>query len=214
MQCLFQNSFLLLAVCAAAAAVRVRRRHFKNALIALAIGVPAAASLLPYGAIIREAQGWSVLSQIGFVPPLIWMNLSLAMAPTFAWLRWLWIALAVLAIARCVHFCVLPNAAEDEANTATLFAGTALIAGLIAFWIFLWVAKMPTQVWYFLPLTTFAAVCIDGAVANWPTHWQFWRCATCDCRALCLPGARELTTYRHDEHGSRRWRSARARRCA
>jgi hypothetical protein len=194
-QCLFQNSFLLLAVCAAAAAVRVRRRDFKNALIALAIGVPAAVSLLPYSAIIREAQDWSVLSQIGFVPPLIWMNLSLAMAPTLAWLRWLWIALAVLAIARCV-IGVFPDAAEEEADTAAFFAGTALIAGLIAFFIFLWVAKMPTQVWYFLPLTTFAAVCIDAAVANWPAHWQFWRCTFAILALVCLPGARELTTYR------------------
>ena len=44
---------------------------------------------------IRQAQDWSVLSQIGFVPALIWTNLSLAMAPTASWLRWMWIALAV-----------------------------------------------------------------------------------------------------------------------
>ncbi len=38
-----------------------------------------------YRAIIREAQDWSVLSQIGFLPPLIWTNLSLAIG-TDAWL--------------------------------------------------------------------------------------------------------------------------------
>jgi len=194
-QYLFQNSFLLLAVCAAAAAVRMRRRDFKNALAALAIGVPAAVSLLPYSAMIREAQDWSVLSQIGFLPPLMWTNLSLAMAPTLAWLRWLWIALAILAIARCV-IRVLPDAAEDDADTAAFFAGTALIGALICFLIFLRVAKMPTQVWYFLPLTTFAAVCIDAALANWPARWQFWRCALAILALACLPGARELIAYR------------------
>jgi predicted membrane-bound mannosyltransferase len=70
-QCLFQNSFLLLAMCVAAAVVNMRRSDFKTALAALAIGVPAAMSLLPYRNIIREAQDWSMLSQIGFVPPLI-----------------------------------------------------------------------------------------------------------------------------------------------
>jgi hypothetical protein len=194
-QCLFQNSFLLLAVCAAATAVRLRRRDFKNALIALAIGIPAAVSLLPYIAMIREAQDWSVLSQIGFLPPLIWTNLSLALAPTPGWLRWMWIALAVLAIARCVIH-IFPDAVEDDADTAGFFAGTALIAGLIAFFIFLWVAKMPSQVWYFLPLTTFTAVCIDAAVAKWPTRWQVWRCALAILALVSLPGARELTTYR------------------
>jgi hypothetical protein len=187
-QCLFLKFVSLLAVCAAAAVVRLRRRDFKNALIALAIGIPAAVSLLPYIAMIREAQDWSVLSQIGFLPPLIWTNLSLALAPTPGWLRWMWIALAVLAIARCVIH-IFPDAVEDDADTAGFFAGTALIAGLIAFFIFLWVAKMPTQVWYFLPLTTFTAVCIDAAVANWPragksgaVHLRFLRSLVCQVR--------------------------------
>ena len=194
-QNLFQNSFLLLAVCAAAAAVRMRRRDFKTALAALAIGLPAAVSLLPYSGMIRESRDWSVLSQIGFLSPLIWTNLSLAMAPTLAWLRWLWIALAILAIARCV-IRVLPDAAQDDADTAAFFAGTALMGALICFLIFLRLAKMPTQVWYFLPLTTFAAVCIDAALANWPARWQFWRCAFAILALVCLPGARELITYR------------------
>jgi hypothetical protein len=87
-QCLFQNSFLLWAGCAAAATVRVRCHDFKNGLAALAIGVPAAISLLPYRVAIRDAQAWSVLSQIGFLSALIWSNLSVAMAPIFPWLRW------------------------------------------------------------------------------------------------------------------------------
>jgi len=197
-QCLFQNSFLLLAVCAAAAAMRVRCHDFKNGLAALAIGVPAAISLLPYRVAIREAQDWSVLSQIGFLPALIWSNLSVAMAPIFPWLRWLWIALAVAAIVHCVKSARISPLAppKEDANSAVFFAGTALIGGLVSFSIFLWIAKMPTQVWYFLPLTTFGAVCIDTALANWPARWQFWRCALAILALLCLPGARELISYR------------------
>ena len=196
-QCLFQNSFLLLAVCVAAAVVRIRCHDFKNALAAIAIGVPAAMTLLPYRAIIREAQDWSVLSQIGFRPALIWTNLSDAMSPTVPWLRWLWITLALVAIARCVKgIRVMPNGTENDINSIALFAGTALIVGLIAFFIFLWIAKMPTKVWYFLPLTTFGAVCIDAALANWPARWPLWRCAVAILALLCLPGARELISYR------------------
>ena len=195
-QCLFQNSFLVLAVCVAASAVRVRCRDFKNGFAALAIGIPAAISLLPYRAIIHEAQGWSVLSQIGFLPALIWTNLSKAISPTIPWLRWLWIAVAFVAIARCVKAIrVGRNGTKNDASIP-LFAGTALIVGLIAFFIFLLMAKMPTQVWYFLPLTTFAGVCIDAALANWPPRWQLWRCAFPVFALLCLPGARELISYR------------------
>ena len=196
-QCLFQNSFLLLAVCAAAAAVRLRCHDFKNGLGALAIGVPAAMSLLPYHVAIREAQDWSVLSQIGFLPALIWSNLSVAMSPIFPWLRWIWITLAVAAIVRWVKSArVSPHAPNEDSNGAVFFAGASLIGGLISFSIFLWIAKMPTQVWYFLPLTTFGAVCIDAALANWPARWRVWRCAFAILALLCLPGARELISYR------------------
>jgi len=196
-QCLFQNSFLLIAVCAAAAAVRVRRKDYKNGLAALAIGVPAAISLLPYRAIIHQAQDWSILSQIGFVPALIWESLSAAMAPTVPWLLWVWIALATAAITRGVtSFYILPDAPEDDASTAAFFGGTALITALIGFLIFLWIAKMPTQGWYFLPLTTFAAICIDAALTNWPTRWQLWRWAIPTLALLCLPGARDVTARR------------------
>jgi predicted membrane-bound mannosyltransferase len=120
-QCLFQNSFLLLAVCVAAAAVIARRQDFKNSLAALVIGLPAAISLLPYRAIIREARDWSLLSQIGFLPALIWTNLSGAMAPTVPWLRWLWIALAVAVIARCVKSVrVSPGAPENFCASAPM----------------------------------------------------------------------------------------------
>jgi Dolichyl-phosphate-mannose-protein mannosyltransferase len=195
-QCLFQNSFLVLAVCAAAAAVSLGRQNFKSAVAALGIGMPAAISLLPYRAIIREAQDWSVLSQIGFLPALISTNLSDAMSPTVPWLRWLWITLALAAIARCAKgIRVMPNRTEND-MTIALFAGTALIVGLIAFFIFLWIAKLPTKVWYFLPLTTFGAVCIDAALAKWPVRWQVWRPAFAILALVCLPGARELTSYR------------------
>lgn len=196
-QCLFQNSFLLLATCVAAAAMRVHRQDLKNALAALLIGVPAALSLLPYRTIIREAQDWSVLSQIGFLPTLIWTNLSTALAPTAPWLRWLWIALAFVAIARCVSsFRVLPNAAVDNANAMAFFTGTALVVALIGFFVFLWIAKMPTQVWYFLPLTTFSAVCIDAALAKWPARWQFWRLAFAVVALGCVPAAHEFVASR------------------
>jgi hypothetical protein len=73
---------------------------------------------------------------------------------------------------------------------------TALIAGIIGFFFFLRIAKMPTQVWYFLPLTTFAAVCIDATLASWPVHWQSWRLAFAVLALGCLPSARELVAYR------------------
>lgn len=196
-QCLFQNAFLLLASCAAAAALRARRRDSNNALAALAIGVPAAVLLLPYWAIIREAKDWSVLSQIGFIPALIGSSVSAAVAPTLPYMRWVWIGLAVAAIAVAVKsFFLLADMREDTVYARAAFAGTALLTGLVSFLIFLWVAKMPTQVWYFLPLTTFAAVCIDAALAGWPRPFRFWRLAIPVLGLACFPGAYHSVTCR------------------
>ena len=69
---------------------------------------------------------------------------------------------------------------------ANRFAGANLTLGhaaVIGFFIFLRIAKMPTQAWYFLPLTTFAAVCIDAALGNWPVRWQPIPACSCSTRS-------------------------------
>src|SRR5258708_23838941 len=105
----------------------------------------------------------------------MWTNLSGAMSPTVSWVGWLWIALAAIAIARSIRSVrVLPNVPKDDTNSVTLFAGTALIAAEISFFVFLRIAKMPTQVWYFLPLSTFASVFIAAALGILPLPVPSW----------------------------------------
>jgi hypothetical protein len=48
----------------------------------------------------------------------------------------------------------------------------------------------------FLPLTTFTAVCIDAALANWPARWQVWRWALAVLALGSVPSARELVAHR------------------
>jgi len=194
----FPNAFLLLAVCVAGCAVCWRRRDGRGASAVLAIGVLAAASLLPYLRIVREVEDWSVLSQTGFRPALVWQNLSAALAPAAPWTKWLWIGLAVAAACRWIT--TLRRASsepEDEKKLVTFYAATALIAGMISFFVFVWHTALPTQVWYYVPLMTFAAVCLDAALANWRPRWRSWRLALpCLMVGLSFPKALELAQCR------------------
>lgn len=175
-QCLFQNSFLLLAVCLAGAAVCWRRKDLRNGAAVLAVGLLAACSMIPYLRIIREGKGWSVLSQTGFLPGLVWQNLSNALALAAPWTKWLWLGLGLLVLLCRVKTFRPGEVSKDSPETSVgLYATTAFVAGTILFFIYLWLAALPTQVWYYLPLMTFAAVCLDAALAGRFACCQIWR---------------------------------------
>jgi hypothetical protein len=113
---------------------------------------------------------WSVLSQTGFLPAVVWRNLSDALAIAMPWTKWLWISLTALAVSRLRGNREPANANPDAA--VVLYAVTALIAGIVTFFIYLRLAALPTRVWYYLPLMTLAAVCIDAALANCAPRFQ------------------------------------------
>src|SRR5262249_11862248 len=91
---------------------------------------------------------------------------------------------------------VLSGAPEDDAKTTVFFAGSALIPGLICFFIFLRIAKMPTKAWYFLPFTTFPAVSITTPLPNCPARCQFCPWALPVLALCCLPSALEFAGVR------------------
>ena len=189
-QCLFQNAFLLLALCLAGGAVCLRRKDPRNLAAVLAIGLLAALSLIPYLRIIQEAKAWSVLSQAGFMPVLVWHKFSEALAPALPWTKWLWLGLGLLAVFRWAKILGPARAAGEPPETPVVFyAATALIAGVIAYLVYLRWVGFPTEVWYYLPLITFLAVCLDAAAAGWrpqfhPGRWLFL------CLIAALPFAK------------------------
>jgi hypothetical protein len=193
-QCIFQNAFLLLAVCIAGGAVCWRRNEMKNVAAVFAIGLLAALSLVPYLRIIHEAKDWSVLSQSGFSPGLVWQNLSDAFALAAPWTKWLWLSLGLLAVFRWSKLFGRDESAKDSReNSAAFFAATALIAGTLIFFVYLRLAHLPTQVWYYLPLVTFAAVCLDAALTNFFSRCQIGRWLFV-CLVVALPFAKTLAT--------------------
>jgi hypothetical protein len=77
-------------------------------------------------------------------------------------------------------------------NNLTLFAATACVTGSAAFFVFLWLAQLPTQPWQYLALITFVAACVDAALADW---LQRHRILPVIFVGVPLPRATELAKY-------------------
>jgi hypothetical protein len=200
-QCLFQNAFLLLAVCIAGGAVCLRRKDIKNLVAVLAIGFFAAISMIPYFRIIRESEDWSVVSQTGFMPGVVWQNLSEALAGAAPWLKWLWIGPAIGVVFQWAKIIGRREPVNENSNASVvLYAATALIAGALSFFVYLRLAALPTEVWYYLPLITFLSVCIDAALAGVLPRFPIWRLLFLGTIVtVAFPKTFELAQYRQTD---------------
>lgn len=200
-QCLFQNAFLLLAVCIAGSAVCLQRKDIKNLVAVLAIGLCAAISMIPYFRIIRGAEDWSVVSETGLMPGIVWQNLSEALAGAAPWFKWLWIGLAIGAVFQWAKIIGRREPVQENTNTGVvLYAATALIAGTISFFVYLRLAALPTEVWYYLPLMTFVSVCLDAAWVNVLPRFPTWRLLFLVAMTIvAFPKTFELAQYRQTD---------------
>jgi hypothetical protein len=161
-QSLYQNAFFVFAACGGGFLVCAVERRWRDTLPILAVGAAAAASLVPYIPLIIRAQSWYNIVKSGFSFWYGWMQLSLATRYPLTIFTWVWVALWIggLAAAISVLFWRRDRFAE-HARGLILFAGTTLVLGATGFAFFLTLAQFPTHTWYYVPLMTFSAVCLD-----------------------------------------------------
>ncbi|MSU57508.1 MAG: hypothetical protein EXS35_04900 [Pedosphaera sp.] len=180
-QTLYQNAFLLLAMCCGAWAVCVPKKNWRATLLVGAAGVIAAATLVPYLAGMVASQKWWALQNTGFKPHWIWERLYIALSVPCEWQPLVWLAVFVLAI-------IVGLAAWRKRDSAhadrKIFALTTLFASLVLFTLFIWLTRLPTQVWYFLPLLALGAVCCDAILTDAFAGAGGWRLGLLGLMAL------------------------------
>ncbi|TAL05795.1 MAG: hypothetical protein EPO07_03035 [Verrucomicrobia bacterium] len=178
-QTLYQNAFLLLAICLGAWAVCARRKQWRLAAQVLAVGLVSALSLAPYVPAILRSQSWWEIQKGGFDPAWIWQNLGGAMGSPAKELLFLWLGLAgvaaVVGIAGLIQSRGTEKRNSDDFSEARRFAAVTLLAGVPLFFLFIWLAGMGTQVWYYLPLLALVAACADVALGDWFKRFAEWR---------------------------------------
>jgi hypothetical protein len=162
-QCLYQNAFLLLAAGLSASLLAAIQKKWRTAGWIVALGTIAAISLLPYLPQIARSQDWWMLEKSGFHPGQLWLKASQALGFPLPWFNLVWAGLAALALLLGGAQLLRVRKEEQDANSReiTSFAAFSLILGLAGFVLFLKLASLPTQPWYYLPLMGFVAFCID-----------------------------------------------------
>lgn len=197
-QCLYQNAFLLFAICIAGCFVCFRCSQDRTALILVGVGAVAAVSLLPYMGTITASQRAFMVLRVGLDAEVVWSNLCDALGAPMGWQTVVWLVLCVAAAARGLWFVRPPSGRRRiSAQDLPLFAGITLSLGLLSFLLFIAIARLPTQPWYWLPPMVLTAVCIDAALGTWLERYPGWRLALVSLMAFVplITGVR-LAQYR------------------
>lgn len=167
-QTLYNNAILVGAICAGAIVVCLRRKTWIAAAQVFVAGAIAAISLLPYWNILNPANTSAVVLKTGLKRWRFVAGLTDTFGfpmPLYAY-AWL-IALLIIVVLAVIALRKEDELAEDQNTDADLqlFSGMTLICGATGFCLFLWLAAMPSQSWYWLPPMAVASVCLDLA---WP----------------------------------------------
>ncbi len=175
-QALYYNSVVLLALCAAGAAIFARRRDWRSAGEVVVVGVVAAVSMVPYISTMRGASSWNSLVRIPeYTFALFWVKLHEALRPSGYWTLIIWVELfAVTVVAGLYAF--RSKARRDlsqKQNDAILFCLVMMVVGIAALYLFLYILSYVTRPWYYLSLLALTGTCIDGltgALMRGPTR--------------------------------------------
>jgi hypothetical protein len=162
-QTLYQNAFLVLAICLAGIAWAVQRRQYRIALAVMGIGFVAALSLLPYVQAMLAAQSWWALSKPGEgVGDFIAQLIHISGGDDQKWFLCVWfISVAIAAALGVGHFLVSNQKMVGTGDDVCFFAGVALVAGFTGYGLFFMLAGLTVQPWYCIPVFAFIAVCCD-----------------------------------------------------
>jgi dolichyl-phosphate-mannose-protein mannosyltransferase len=164
-QCMYQNAFLLLAICIAGVLVSLRDARTKTALGVVGIGLIAALSLVIYLPSFTASQSWGILIR-GFVEGRrLWNMFLLTIGLGSLAKAWPWLALAILTVSMGLA-ALLSRRKQRAARTRSqlaFFCATALVVGTAAYFMALKSTQLQTQPWYYVPLVVLIASILDAA---------------------------------------------------
>jgi hypothetical protein len=164
-QSLYNNSFLIFAICLGAAAVGLYRHQWKLTLFPLGVGMLAAASLLPYLGIISRVGD---INKIVVVPiNLSWFfnKFQQAIDPSGMLLTWIWAVLGLLAVVFFVWLLVRYSSdCYGKQKELAVFLLTTMVVSIIAYIAFVKILSFTTESWYYLPLMAVLIIIIDKGI--------------------------------------------------
>ncbi len=163
-QCMYQNAFLLLAICLGAGVAALRASRPAALVGVAAVGVAAAVSLLPYAPSVAASRSWSLVAQMPATWGLILRPLSEAIGSVGATMTWLWLALALLACAGGILALWERSGAKAAGKepAPALFGAVVLAVGTLLYLGAIKAAHLRSQPWYYVPLLAAAAPALEA----------------------------------------------------
>jgi hypothetical protein len=162
--CTYFNAVILLSLGAASAATSVRRRTWKPVLAVAGIGITAAISLLPYADPLSRQAEYSEIIKYRINFPWIAEKFADALNTSGRFMVWIWLALFVVSAAACACNLVRRRDRMDDAGfDAGIYAGVSMVTGVAGFIAFIFSARQPTNIWYYMPLMALLAMGFDIA---------------------------------------------------
>lgn len=150
-QLLYQNAVLLAALCCGSA--WVLRREPRRAKTVLLLGLACAATLIPYGAVLRETRAMTEVLRDPMAMQLLPSALLSALGDAHPVLVWVWLGLALTLYWAYTRV--------QENRTRFYFAAVVLACGGTGLLVFLRVASFEIQPRYFYPLLALGAISLD-----------------------------------------------------
>jgi len=165
-QCLYQNAFLLLAICLGGSLVCVRKRLWKRALLVLGIGMIPALSLLPYLPTIRAAQEVLLVAQSSYAWSSLFQLFAWSLSSNVTSLLWTWFLCCGICILFAGYIITVKSKDREYEHRVDLclFSLTILIIGSVSFLLFMKSTNLPTNPWYYIVLMSSIAVSVDVGI--------------------------------------------------
>jgi len=163
-QCLYQNAFLLAAICFAAAVASLRGFQVKRIVAIGMVGAAAAASLLIYLPSIAKARDWSEIlpSRPGLMEVLRHVPDTTGAGGVIQ--SWLWLAVLVLSAIVGIRALTIKSKAPDAEPSLPLYSSSLILIASALYVAAVHAAQVATQPWYYAPLLAAAAPALEVTV--------------------------------------------------
>ena len=160
-QCLFQNSVLVLAIVGSAIAVCLIALRFRTALVLLGMGLLCLLSLL-YVDLDSGSSSWRIVSKSPVTLSSFRSGLNLAFGSPLAIAPWLWQFLFLaLVVGSIWRLCLIQRGPHFHERDLIVYAALVAITAAIGHWAFLCFLGQSPQPWYYL-----AFLCVLGSVLD------------------------------------------------
>jgi hypothetical protein len=203
-QTLYHNAMLVGAICLGAILVCGRRKNWQAAVKVLAAGALAAVSLLPYVPNLISVRAASVTLRTGLSRSRLMEGFGDCFGFPLGQYAYFWLLLAaILFFYGWLEFRTnqkMPAESGDNLSKGDLsfFAAATLFFAFGGFLIFLWLAALPSQSWYLLPLMAVAVTCLDFSWPRWrgPMRVAVFGFAAATA-VIAIPAASRNLDYRY-----------------